>query len=144
MTRWVARGLGFVVGLGVSLYAAAVYALRCFDTCPSDAAEDLIYRLLPVALGVLGLVLAVAALTSATRWSTTGSWIIIAGGCVIAACGIASWALVPAIDAPGNHTATARLGVVASVVGIAVVGGAIVLRRRPEQAMDERHDRRSA
>ncbi len=139
-TRWVTRGLGVLVGLAVCLYAAALYALRCFDTCPYDPAENQISRLLPVALGVLGLVLIVAALMSATRWSNTGSWIIIAGGCVIAACGVATWALVPAIEAPGDHTDTARLGVLASLIGVAVVGGAIVLRRRSGQDAGERHE----
>ncbi len=130
IARRVARTLGALAGLAVSLSGVALYALRCFDTCPSDPAEDKVGQLLTGSLILFGLVVVVAAASAGTRWSRTGWSIIAVLGLAIGVCGIASVALVPAIDTPGANSSYTTYGIVGIVVGAGGAGAALVLRRR--------------
>jgi hypothetical protein len=130
IARWVVRTIGVLVGLAVALYGVALYALRCFDTCPSDPAVDRIGQALAASLVLLGLVVVTAAASAGTRWSAAGAALVALLGALIALGGIVSLLLVPSIDAPGDHGSSATFGAAALVGGSVIAGTAIALRRR--------------
>lgn len=130
IARGAARVLGILFGAAVSLYGVALYALRCFDTCPTDPAEDAVGQLLSGAVLAFGLVIAVASACVGTRWAGTGLAVVIGLGCFVAVAGGVTVALVPRIDAPGDHGSTAAFGVIALAVGGLVAAAAVALRRR--------------
>ena len=93
--RGVARGAGILLGVAVSTYGAALYALRCFDTCPTDPAVDATGQLLSWSIILFGLGVVTAAASIGTRWSRTGLGIILVLGSVVALCGVASVVIPP-------------------------------------------------
>lgn len=128
--RGAGRVLGILFGLAVSLYGGALYMLRCFDTCPTDPAEDAVARLLPASLVAFGIAVAVAAACVATRAARAGLGIVAGLGCLTAVFGVAAAATVPRITAPGDHGSAAVFGVVALVVGGVMAAAALAARRR--------------
>ena len=100
--------LGVLAGLAISLYGVALYALRCFDTCPSDPAEDAVSQLLAGSLILFGLVVVIAAASAGARWSRAGLSIIAVLGSVIVVCGIAFVALGPAVAGATSAGAAGR------------------------------------
>lgn len=132
IARRAARTLGVLSGLAVSLYGAALYALRCFDTCPSDPAENASGQLLSGAFVLFGIAVVVTATTAGTRGGRTGLTVVCVVSCLVAACGAVSLALVPAIDGPGDHGGYVLFGLVALALGGISAGAAYAyLRRAP-------------
>ena len=128
--RGVARGVGILLGLAVSVYGAALYALRCFDTCPTDPAVDATGQLLTWSIILLGFGLVTAAASVGTRWSRIGLGIISVLGSAVALCGVASVVIAPSIKAAGDYSSTTTLSYVAAVTGGVAAGAAHLLRRR--------------
>lgn len=119
---WVARTLGVLAGLAVGFYGAALWLLRCFDTCPSDPAVDKTGRLLSASVILAGLVIVVAAASLGTSWKTVGARIVVVLGSLVALCGIATLALAPGIDFRSDRASTRTFGVIALAAGAAVAG----------------------
>ncbi|HEV2755981.1 MAG TPA: hypothetical protein VG318_09425 [Actinomycetota bacterium] len=128
--RWVARAVGILVGLAILLYGVALYALRCFDTCPSDPAQDHVYQLLTGAIILFGIVVLVAASFAGTRRARAGLSVVTGLGAAVVACGLVAVAFVPAIDAPGDHSGSTQFGMLAVLAGGVSAGTAWAFRRR--------------
>lgn len=128
--RGVLRAIGILIGTAVALYGIALYALRCFDTCPSDPAEDASLQLLSGAVILFGVALVVFSATFATRRSRAASRILTTLGTVIAGAGVVSLLLVPYLDTPGDRTGWVLMSVAALIVGAGIAMGSIIGRRR--------------
>lgn len=136
VTAWIVRIAGLLVGAAITFYGLALYALRCFDTCPEDPAVDTATLLMATAIVLFGLVVAIASASGRTRWAVGGATVVAALGFAIAAVGIASLAQVPRIDDPGGQRSDVTLaGAAATAVGTGVATAAIFRRRKgPRQA----------
>ena len=130
ITRGAARTVGILLGVAVSSFGVALYALRCFDTCPSDPAENAVGQLLAGAFVLFGVVVVVVAASAGTRRSRTGGGTVCALGSLVALCGIASLVLVPGIDAPGDNGGYVLFGLLALAGGGISAGAAYAYLRR--------------
>jgi hypothetical protein len=134
IARGVARAAGILAGLAACLYGIALYALRCFDTCPSDPAQDAVGQLLSGSLVVFGLAVVAVAASVGTRAARSGLAIAAVFGCLVGVFGVVSIALVPAIDAPGDHASSTVFGALALAAGAVTAAVAAVLRRRGQSS----------
>lgn len=134
IARVVARVLGILLASAISLYGLALYMLRCFDTCPTDPAQDAVGQLLSGSVVAFGIVVGVAAASVGTRWARTGLTIVSVFGVFVALAGVAAIVLVPRIEAAGDHGSTAAFGVIALVAGGLTVVAGVLLRRRAESS----------
>jgi uncharacterized membrane protein HdeD (DUF308 family) len=125
IARAISRTIGILAGGAAGFSGFAYYILRCFDTCPSDPAEDTISQILTLSLMGLGVAVIVAAVTLGTRWTLPGTWIVTALGALMAVGGVVSLALVPSLRVPANRTDTVML----SIVDLAVGAGLILFTR---------------
>lgn len=123
--RTVARILGVLVGAGLSLYGVALFALRCFDTCPADPAVDKSTQLLSGALVLFGVVVVVVSAASGTVCSAGAAVFAVVLGVAIALAGLVSLVLV-----------TSLASVVALLAGVIVAAAALLallgLKRPPD------------
>ena len=137
VARGLARVLGVLVGGAISLYGVALYALRCFDTCPSDPSVDMNIQLLSAALVLFGLVVAIAAASAWTRWAVGAMAVVACLGAVITVAGAVALALVPSIEQPHGDRGSAGLAAaVALAVGAAVTAAALVRRKKASPPRD--------
>ena len=137
VVRGLTRVFGVLVGAAISLYGVALYALRCFDTCPSDPSVDKNIQLLSVSLVLFGLVVVIAAASAWTRWAAGAAVIVACLGSVIAVAGAVALALVPSIDQPHGDRGSAGLAAaVALLVGAGVTAAALFRRKKPFRPRD--------
>jgi hypothetical protein len=127
--RWIAGILGVLVGVAVSLYGVALYALRCFDTCPTDPSLDRATQLLAAAVILFGAAVALGAALAGTRWAAGAAAVVTGFGVAIAAAGALTLAFVPSIDDPGGYGVTPVAGVVALAAGGVVTAAGAFGRR---------------
>ena len=120
------RGIAIVVGLAVGFVGTALYALRCFDACPTDTAENTIIQILTLSLVTFGLVVIVAAVSLRTRWAVVGGWIISVLGVLMTLGGVATLVQIPLLWFPGDRSSTITYGLIDVAAGAALV----VLGRR--------------
>ena len=130
IARWAARTVGILLGLAIAAYGAVLYMLRCFDTCPDDPAQDNAGKLLLAAIVLFGLAVVAASACTGARWARSGLPVVKVLGALIVLCGVAAVAIVPSIEAPGDHSGSTIAGIVAVVVGGASAAGAHMLGRR--------------
>lgn len=133
IARFIGRGIGVLVGVGIGFYGMSFYVLRCFSTCPTDPAENAISQILTLSLVGFGLVVVIAAVTLGTRWTSPGAWVITILGALMAIGGIVTVALAPSLQFAGDRTATVMFGIIDVAVGVGIVLVAAWVRRRSEQ-----------
>src|SRR5687768_12366408 len=88
---WIKRGVLILIGTAIGLYGAALYALRCFDTCPSDPIEDRIVRLFTGSIVAFGLAVLIIGASLRVSWwrvatggvKALGAAIVLAGAAVL-------------------------------------------------------------
>jgi hypothetical protein len=116
-----ARVAAVLLGLAIGFVGAVFYGLRCFDTCPSDPAEDAILQVLFLSLVAFGLIVIVAAATLGTRAAAAGTWISSFLGVLMVIGGVVALVLVPPIRFPGDRSGTVIYSLTGVAVGVAVV-----------------------
>lgn len=137
VTAWIVRIAGLLVGAAITLYGVALYALRCFDTCPEDPAVNTATVLMSAAIVLFGPAVAIASASVRTRWAVGGATVVAALGFAIAAVGIASLAQVPRIDDPGGQRSDVTLaGAAETVAGAGVTAAALLRRKRGPRSAD--------
>lgn len=134
LARWLGRILGVLVGAVAAFYGLALFALRCFDTCPSDPSTDKTILLLSTALVLFGLATVVASVAAATRWARGAAAFVAGLGVLIAGAGSVTLLLVPSIGETGDPGSTGLAGAVALLGGAGIAAGALVARRRTIRA----------
>ena len=120
------RGIAILAGLVTGFFGAVWYGLRCFDTCPTDPAENAIVQILTLSLVAFGFVVIVAAATLRTRLAVAGGWVIVVLGVVMSVGGVVVLVLAPSLQFPGDRSSTITYGVIDVAAGAALV----VLGRR--------------
>ena len=134
MFRGLARGVALLVGAVIAFYGVALYALRCFSTCPTDPAENTISQILTLSLVALGVVVVVAAASIATKLVAPATWVIAAMGILMTAGGVVALTLAPSLRFPGDRTSAVVFALVDVAVGAGIVALGSWVRRRTEQA----------
>jgi hypothetical protein len=110
-----------LLGLAIGFYGAVLWGLRCFDTCPTDPAENVIIQVLTLSGVGLGLAMMIAAATLRTRVAVAGAWIITVLGALMAVGGVVSLVLMPSLQFPADRSSTITFSLIDIGVGAALV-----------------------
>lgn len=133
IARFIGRGIGVLVGLGIGFYGMSFYVLRCFSTCPTDPAENALSHILPLSFLALAVAVITGAVTTGTRGTAAGTWIITGLGALMPVGGVMTLLLVPSLPFPGDRTGIVVFGIIEIAVGVGLILLARWVRARSAQ-----------